>query len=149
MWPCPRSTVIVGDCWLETCPRNTVAGRMVGGLAAGALPPVCMPGVTRNSPESHSAVAPGVDIGKNRAGPGLGAVPLVSLGTDRAECSWHWGPAERTPSPLTNMTNMQLLRTLLVDRCLLHGRDFCTRGWGPLPPSYPLPQSTSQLWALQ
>ena len=88
----------------------------------------------------------------------VGGLASASRGTDRASVtkavhrtlkrSWHRGPAERKPSPLTNMTNMQVLHTLPVARCLLHGRDSCAHGWDQLSPSYPLHQSTSHLWAL-
>ena len=42
-------------------PRNSVAGRMVGGMAAGALPPLCLAVGVHNVPESHLAVVSGVD----------------------------------------------------------------------------------------
>ena len=42
-------------------PRKTVAGRIVGGMAAGALPPLFLAVGVHNVLESHLAVVSGVD----------------------------------------------------------------------------------------
>ena len=58
---------------------------MFGMMAAGALPPLCLPGVARTAPENHAAMAQCVDFDIRRAGPGVVVLHLASSVADRAD----------------------------------------------------------------
>ena len=58
---------------------------MVGGMAAGALPPLRLAVVMHNVPECHSAVVLGVDVGGDRVVTEVRGLTAASRGTDRAD----------------------------------------------------------------